>query len=335
MARTRYAPPLARPSPRDNGEHATGSQSRATSSEEEAGHGSHSKQSPATRVPKGRKIAPVRGRTLQRGNSMSSGSQEAGDGEESSGAVGDESADDSANDADPPDVLAPSGVLRRNRSRPTGLSVSFASSVITNEVRGRKRARSPLMDGYGSTTLNDHDRSKDTTYASAFLESDEDDDELYNAVDLISESEDEAQLEQTEEHAIIVSREKEDLFAIMDSPSAPFRPVRDLQGISFDDDETPHFDEHYGRTVGPDMDLATATTEDVPPQRIRLPGERRVHFIEDLGSNYDEASLEIPSRRSQLAGQSDRPYTNGQSAAPIASQGLKRLLRPSKDPDRK
>ena len=295
MAKGRNA--TATPIPSTKGQRNRGNrkQSRGTSSEEEVDQ--HSSKSPlsAMRSMNRRNSSPVRGRTLKRNNSTSDGGEggeESGDG---SSDESDASADDPDSEAEPPAVMAPSGVVRRKRNRQTGLSVSFSESCIGVGIEGKKRGRSPATPANEFEEERPSKLLKIASVASALLESsDDNDDTIYEAVNLISESEDEGDLEKMEEYAIM----EEEFTPVMEANASHSRHALSAsEDFTTDDEETPHFDEHFARTTNQDnFDIPISLDElsESPPCKIMQRGQRRVHFIDDVPPSGSDSEPESP-----------------------------------------
>ena len=247
-----------------------------------------------------RSPTPARGRPLRRPGSPAVNNEESEASEEGGGESGEASDDESESDVKKPSVIAPSGAVRKRRNHQTGLSISFSKSSLSAVDKSKKRARSPTNSGNDNEETRPTKLSKIASNAAALLES-SDDDEIYNAVDLISESEDDKDVEKVEEYAIIAS---EGDFFDLDGAIESSRPSSAIsEDAQAQDDETPHFDEHFARTAtAHDLDIAVAMDNEQPrkPSWFR---QRRVHFADDVFFRETDTSHTVagdPSGRSEL-----------------------------------
>ena len=272
---------MLKKSPKSRESRATRTRTHSTSSEDEVGRSQRGSQQPPAGRSRKHKGAPTRGRTLKRTISLASAGDEGDDGQ---GGDDDGSADDSESDADEPAVMAPSGLAQRKHNRQTGLSVSLANASIALSTGGKKRARTPMPEEDEGAAPPKKISKVMSTVTNLIDLSDEDDD-IYNGVDLI-ESENEIDLERLEEQAIRVS--EEGLFPVNDlHPRSALRSSVSLNGLADLDEQTPHFDEHFARTngMGGIPDFSIPYPGEMPTHRLDLPNERRVRFVDDLKSD--------------------------------------------------
>ena len=261
-----------------------------------------------------RSSTPARGRPLRRPGSPLASSEDSEVGEQGGGGgeSGEASEDESENDVEEPSVIAPSGVVRKRRNHQTGLSISLSQSSLTAANKSKKRARSPSISGDDDRETRPTKLSKIASDAGALLSSSSDD-EIYNAVDLISESEDDHDVEQVEEGAIIAS--EGDFFGL----DGAFESSRPSTAMSEDgqaqDDETPHFDEHFARTAtAHDLDMAAAL-DDEQPRKASWFRQRRVHFADDVFFRETESSHTLAEDLSGRSEPSDAAQAAGMPRA--------------------
>ena len=155
-------------------------------------------------------------------------------------------------------------------------------------------SRSVFDCGLASDGKQSHNRSTVKTKPKVIKSSmttGDSDDEIYNRVDLISDSEDdEPNLEQLEERNIIESEEADDV----DFTPASLEPSDGWEGFELDKglflEDVPFFDEQYGRMESNTLDSelalfqSTSVIDQVPsPSPLpRPPSPRRVRFEEPL-----------------------------------------------------
>jgi hypothetical protein len=193
-------------------------------------------------------------------------------------------------DADEPAVEAPSGIVTRKRRHQTGLSLTLSNTTLNSLSRGTKRELSTsTVDG---AEVRPRKQQKQKPLVE---EDDSSDDDVYNAVNDISESEENASdIERVEEQNIIASVESA-------------KPASDdnwsgfmLDGVAVDD-ESPFFSEHFAVTEpNSEIDL---TPQDVPGADSSMPSPssvptRRVRFAgvsssssSGIDSEVDEAAF--------------------------------------------
>ena len=129
------------------------------------------------------------------------------------------------------------------------------------------------------------------------------DDDVYNRVDLISDSgEDEPNLEQLEERNIIESEEADNV----NTTPASVEASDGWEGFEIDNglllDDVPFFDEQYGRTDSNilDSELAlfqsTNLFDQIPSPSPTPPSPRRVHFEEPLTQSSGDSDVDSDNR---------------------------------------
>jgi hypothetical protein len=182
-------------------------------------------------------------------------------------------------DEEPNDV-APSDSNRRKRGHQTGLSLSLSNTSIGTEHGTRKRT--------WSNRVNEEDDMTRPTKASKTVTGQDDSDDNYDGVDMISES-DEDRLEREEEEMIIQSEEE------YESENNTIRSGKESSdgwdgfpdnGVTVE--ENTFFTEHFGRTdpYSSNALYSPATTnEEESPKPAPA---RRVRFADDL--NYTTSS---------------------------------------------
>lgn len=209
------------------------------------------------------------------------------------------SGDDADGDVSNADAAEPD-----EESDENGESDAFAPSGRAIEEHGDQAGRTNVEDvsdpelapkgkkNHGPTTLNGN---TETTEARDVRDSDDD---VYNRVDEISDSEeDEPNVEQLEERNIIESEEADDI----NTASCP-ETSDGWEGFELEDglflEDVPFFDEQYHRTdsniLDSDMELFQSTSifDGFPSPPLPVPSPRRVRFKEPLlqlwsGSDMD------------------------------------------------
>jgi hypothetical protein len=195
--------------------------------------------------------------------------------DEEEGGDGADEEEDNIGEEDEPSVYASSGLASKKHGHQTGLSISLSNASLSNGINGRKRS----MTG-SSTGVEEWDLAKKTRKASNGSEhaptSDDDDD--YNAVDDISDSDgEEPDVEKLEERLIIDSEANQvDDFV-----------VQDLRGDSSDEwpglDETPFADPHS-------LDLFANAMIERYYSPSPAPAIRRVRFVEEIQQDSSSSS---------------------------------------------
>ena len=155
----------------------------------------------------------------------------------------------------------------------------------------------PTSDGKQSHNRNTVKTKSKITKSS--VTTGDSDDEIYNRVDLITDSEeDEPNLEQLEERNIIESEEADDVkFA-----PASLEASDGWEGFELDDglflEDVPFFDEQFGRTdsnlLDSELELfqSTSVFDQVPSPSLPPPSPRRVRFEEPLMPVSSDSDLD-------------------------------------------
>ena len=200
-------------------------------------------------------------------------------------------ADQDADDDDDGDELAPSDTVIASNVDQTGHNVGMGLKLKASTGKGRRH--SPSNAATKKQQARRHKSSKSTSHEEG--QNAETDDDDYNGVDLISDSEgEEPTVEQLEEKVIIESEEEYNcstppkLPSISDDGYTGFEGF-DLQGDLFLSD-VPYFDEQIGRTdphiLAEEIAIFNSTDfsqnfydVELPP---RLTPPRRVRFAEDV-----------------------------------------------------
>ena len=206
--------------------------------------------------------------------------------DDSAGALDEEG--DNEEDDDEAEVFAPSGMISNTHGLQTGRTYGepqaqsrggsnkrrWSTSGEEEEQTGKSAKIAKLALDYAASTANSED-------------------EDYNGVDLISDSdEEEPTLEKMEERMIIDSEEENvGGFVSRTFPtSPPSTTSEDWQGLGFGDDsflsDIPFFDEQIGRTDSDALANALDLYHDSTPSRSLLspdlPTTRRVRFADDI-----------------------------------------------------
>jgi hypothetical protein len=166
-------------------------------------------------------------------------------------------------DAEEPEVKAPSRPAKHNRGRQTGLSLSLSKTDIASAA-GRKRALSTSSE----ETITTRPRKLSRGEKKAESDNLSSDDDIYNAVDDISDSD-------LEERRILRGAETQDIIeSEEENDYADFVMDEEMNDSAFA--------EQFARTDGPMGDLyssealndtsAAADTEETPLRRVRFAG---------------------------------------------------------------
>ena len=142
-----------------------------------------------------------------------------------------------------------------------------------------------------------------TEVANASITVGDSDDDVYNRVDLISDSEeDEPKVEHVEERNIIESEETDDL----NNVPAKFEASDGWEGLELDDglflEDFPFFDEQYGRTdsniLDGELDLfqSASIVDEAPLPSPSSLSPRRVRFKEPLSQLSNDSDMDSDSR---------------------------------------
>ena len=224
---------------------------------------------------------------------MTSGTGEGSESDSNAGTEEDE--DDPEEDDDEPKEIAPSDSAVDDEKNQTGRS----NLVSTLRVVGVSKKRT------WSTSSDEEEMTGKHTKVAKFIDfdpelSNQSDDEVYNAVDLISDSdEEEPDLEQMEEKMIIDSEEEHvgGLVPRVHPTSPPSTSTEDWQGFDLVDDtffsDVPFFDEEIRRTDLIDLyhDATPIHSRDSPsPQTIR-----RVRFADDVSHSSTSRTASLAS----------------------------------------
>ena len=205
----------------------------------------------------------------------------------------DNESDDDENEADEPDEIAPSETSRKRRGHQTGLSVSFSNATINGGVVTRKRAWSNRAQGEDVDMNPPAKTAKSEMEDVAVISDDEDN---YDAVDLISESDNDERLEEEEERLIIRSEEEIEHGKRANGPK--LASPESWEG--FPDSGAPpvedtFFSEHFARTD------PYSSNELYPPEpkvnrensSAQTPtATRRVRFADEVGGMSSSSSHE-------------------------------------------
>ncbi|MCJ1392684.1 hypothetical protein MMC18_005555 [Xylographa bjoerkii] len=200
---------------------------------------------------------------------------------------------DNEEDDDEAEVFAPSGMTTNTHGLQTGRTHTEPKIRFLGNSNKRRWSTSCDEEEQIGKSAKIPKLTQDYT-ASATHSEDED----YNGVDLISDSdEEEPTLEKMEERMIIDSEEENDGgFVSRNFPtSPPSTTSEDWQGFGFGDDsflsDMPFFDEQIGRTDCDALANALDLYHDSTPSRILpspdLPPTRRVRFVDDISHSSD------------------------------------------------
>ena len=241
--------------------------------------------------------------------------------------VGGAEADRDKDDEGDGDAMASSDTAIASNGDQTGHKMGTKQRSAT----GEKRKYSSDKFGGGKQRVRGRKALKSTTqFATGNVESDDDDD--YNGVDLISDSEEEEPtVEQLEEKVIIESEEEYD----SNCRAPPVLPSIssdegwngfDLEGDLFLSD-VPYFDEQIGRTdssiLAEEIEIYNSTSfsqsffdinVELPP---RIAPIRRVRFAEDVldSENISAIAMASEMEHNALAGSSPAGVANGDEGA--------------------
>ena len=224
-----------------------------------------------------------------------------GEGHTSRSTSSDDDADADVSDAD---AAEPD-----DESDEDGESDAFAPSDRTIEVHGDQAGH---VNGYVSHHESNSDRkssngppaSQDKSeIVKASVTVGDSDDDVYNRVDLISDSEeDEPEVEHVEERNIIESEEADGL----GTAPAIFEASDGWEGFELDRglslEDIPFFDEQYGRTDSNILDSSlelfqsASILDEVPLPSPPLPSPRRVRFKEPLSQLSNDSDMDSDNR---------------------------------------
>lgn len=202
--------------------------------------------------------------------------------------------DNETDESDKSDEFAPSETHHQKRGHQTGLSVSLSNTKIDGGVTTRKRA--------WSNRVHDEDEVARPAKTPKPLIGNQklalDDEDNYDAVDLISESDDDDNMEKDEEKLIIQSEEENDNVEVGQHPRSETSeswdgfPDCDVPTI----EEDTFFSEHFARTdsystyelYSPDAKVFPGFSSPTPPPAPT----RRVRFVDDVGGSSPSTSNE-------------------------------------------
>ena len=164
----------------------------------------------------------------------------------------------------------------------------------SNGERSDRESTFDRKQGKGSNPCKDKTKNSKTR-----LTAGDSDDDVYNRVDLISDSEeDEPNVEELEERNIIESEEAADLNAA----PASFEASDGWEGFELDDglflEDVPFFDEQYGRTDSNILDselglFQSASIFDEMPSPLPLsPSHRQVRFKEPISQLSNDSDMD-------------------------------------------
>ena len=202
------------------------------------------------------------------------------EGSDGNGGDDDEDEEDEE-DGEEAESFAPSEPNKK-RGHQTGLSVSLAFTTLGNDLNSRKRARCIEKDECESPSPKKASRPRRDTATSEGIE----DDDNYDAVDLISETDDEEDLEREEEKIIIDSEEEHDKPKVDKRSRSRSSSAEGWDGFPADatPGDAPFFDEHFGRTEQcGEFELHSPTQLDdgKVSEEARTPPKRRVRFVDE------------------------------------------------------
>ena len=183
------------------------------------------------------------------------------------------------------DALAPSGRAIEKHGDQAG-RINEDISDGEPAFKGKKSHGNTAFDGENQITEGE----------SALRDSDDD---VYNRVDLISDSEeDEPNVEQLEERNIIESEEADDLNAA----PAHLEAADGWEGFEVDDsmflEDVPFFDQRYGRTDSTILDSgieffgSASIFDDFPSPKPPTPSPRRVRFKEPISQISNDSDMD-------------------------------------------
>ncbi|MCJ1476035.1 hypothetical protein MMC13_004700 [Lambiella insularis] len=233
-----------------------------------------------------------------------SGDNEGGESDASAEDTEEDGDDDDDNDE--PEAFAPSELLVKFESFQTGRTLTGPETRILGIDKKRRLS--------GSSDEGDRFRrpAKARRYNHSYIDSNTiTDDEDYNAVDLISDSDEgDPTLEKMEEKMIIDSEEENaDTFVSQGVPPRPrSTSSEDWQGFQLPEtlllDEIPFFQEQLERTDPDAVAGAFSLCDSAPPLRYPLspspPAARRVRFVEEVSRGADRTSSSTPSVDRQI-----------------------------------
>ena len=240
------------------------------------------------------------------GNSCSTSSNGESDGEGSDADTSD--GDEEIDDAGDGDVLAPSGLAVEECEDQAGHPIIHGERQSATEQR--EKVQTNGVSGPTSSSRVPKQIRRSGRKTPKQQTDDESDDECYDGVDdIIDSDEGEPDVEKLEEMNIIQSAECEASSKIlvrasskaMSETSEPWEGFDIDGGLSFSD--VPYFDEQYGRTypypgildseVQPFQDTSVFEGFDSLPSRARSgsPPTRRVHFREPLIPRSDSSDI--------------------------------------------
>ena len=238
-------------------------------------------------------VKPVSSNTAN-STTIDSGSDSEGNGDDSG--TNTEEEDNSDGDDEQPESVAPSESSKK-RGHQTGLSVSLSNTTLVNDANSRKRTRSTESDEDGLPSRMK--KGQKSFHDSDMLETIEDDDN-YDAVDLISESDDEDDIEREEEKVIIDSEEENGKIKVGKRHRSRSRSGEAWSGFSQDTTsaDAPFFDEHFGRTErysGFELYSPSHLEIDKVSSEARTPQKRRVRFVDEVPQSSSSSSTSTTS----------------------------------------
>ena len=200
---------------------------------------------------------------------------------------------DNEEDDDEAEAFAPSGMTTNTQGLQTGRTYAEPKNRPSGNGNKRRWSTSGDEEEQIGKSVKIAKLTLDYTASTANSE-----DEDYNGVDLISDSdEEEPTLEKIEERMIIDSEEENvGGFVSRNFPtSPPSTTSEDWQGLEFGDDsflsDIPFFDEQIGRTDSDALTNALNLYHDSTPSRTLLspdlPPTRRVRFADDISHSSD------------------------------------------------
>ena len=233
--------------------------------------------------------------------SVTSSSQEL-EGSDSDSAEADQDADDDEDG----DEMAPSDTVIASNVDQTGHNVGMGLELNASIEKGRRH--SPINAATKKQQSRRHKSSKPATHKEG--QNAESDDDDYNGVDLISDSEgEEPTIERLEEKVIIESEEEYDCSTPPKLPSISDDGYRGFEGFDLQGDlflsDVPYFDEQIGRTdphiLAEEIAIFNSTDFsrnyydiELPP---RLTPPRRVRFAEDVPDSDKPSAIASDTER--------------------------------------
>ncbi|MCJ1377081.1 hypothetical protein MMC17_000171 [Xylographa soralifera] len=214
------------------------------------------------------------------------------DGSDDSAGALDEDGDNEEDD-DEAEAFAPSGMTANAHGLQTGRTYAEPTTRSPGKINKRRWSTTCDEEEQIGKSAKIAKLAPDHTASTTNSE-----DEDYNGVDLISDSdEEEPTLEKMEERMIIDSEEDNvgDFVSRNIPTSPPSTTSEDWQGLGFGNDsflsDIPFFDEQIGRTDSDAFANALDLYHDASPSRILLspdlPPTRRVRFADDLSHSSD------------------------------------------------